>query len=65
MTSNSKNLLDYIKQCNYYHMIYLETTAAYPNSSYYTITSDDAGPSHYWYTTKTVVWPNTTYNGGH
>ena len=74
MTSNSENLLNYIKRCNYYHMIVIETTA-YPNLAY-RITEDDAGPihhwyttktdpgpSHYWYTTKSVVWPNI-YNGG-
>ena len=62
MTSNSENLLNYIKRCNYYHMIAIETTG-YPNSTY-RIIEDDAGPSHYWYTTKSVVWPNI-YNGGH
>ena len=71
MTSNSENLLDYIKRCNYYHMLVVETTG-YPNSPVYSIKEDDAGPSHYWYstnsksvpghwyTTNSVVW----FNGG-
>ena len=58
MTSNSENLLNYIKRCNYYHMIVIETTG-YPNLAY-SIKEDDAGPSHYWYSTNSVVW----FNGG-